>query len=756
MFFRLFTAILATVIFTVRVSAADGFEHTRAPLQVDALSYRTVGNLAIAEGNVVLGNGETTIHCNHAQYDLSSSEILVSGDVRIYNFRGDRVFAGDQAIYNLNTKEVQGTAFRTAAGPFLIQAQKLVSAGSNAFEVSEGLFTTDNSANPGYHLRARKVRIFHNDHTEYENVTIYVGHTPVLWLPYLYQPAQTAQSFSIAPGSRSTWGPFLMTRFAFPLGQKLTAGARLDYYAKRGIGGGLDFTRQTPEQESNAWGRFRSYFVDDKKPGSKELGSSDERIDSRRYRVSVQDRSFLTETVYTSLNFNLLSDINFFRDFSPAEQQRDPNPDSVLSLTRLGENHALTLEPRKQFNSDFEGNDALPALTLQLKQTPLGATGLFYEGENSAGLYRRNFLNPTGPFAYLTYDTVRLDTFHQLSFPKLLGGWLAVVPKAGIRLTHYSDSVSDLSVQNRSLPGSPAYDAHGGDLFRHTVNAGLETSFKLSRTFDSVENRTWGLDGLRHIFQPFSNWSWVGASRDPAHILPIDVLNGTAKLPAIDFPQFNSLDSLTDWHVVRMGVRNRLQTRRNNETLNWLELESFVDARIEAPRYSNSAFGAADPGGFSNVFNRLHWNPLPWMDLQVDSQLPVFDRGYSELNSSSNLQVSRDLTFLLGNRYISGNSYFNDSHLINGGARLRMNDNWSFSFEENYETTTGQLEFQRYTLDRDLRSWVASFSLVIRERDTKNDIAVLLTLSLKDLPKFRVPLHFDPESAANASNSKNR
>jgi hypothetical protein len=39
---------------------------------------------------------------------------------------------------------------------------------------------------------------------------------------------------------------------------------------------------------------------------------------------------------------------------------------------------------------------------------------------------------------------------------------------------------------------------------------------------------------------------------------------------------------------------------------------------------------------------------------------------------------------------------------------------------------------------------------------SRNDVAILLTLSLKDIPKFRLPLHFDPEAAATSNNSKNR
>ncbi len=733
---------------------AESAEQNRAPIQIESRETSREGNLAIAKGDVVISVGDTTIYCDYAQCDIVTRDVLVSGDVRI--FRGEKMFTGDRAIYNLETKRITGSEFRTAAGPFLAQAHSMVSTSSDAFEVSRGLFTTDNTSDPGFHLKAQKVRIYRNDHTEYENVTVYVGRTPVFWLPYLYQPGRTDQSFSIAPGSNSMWGAFLLSRFAFPVSATTYGGARLDYLAKRGVGVGMDLTQAN--KGDGSWGRFRSYYIDDKVPGTKDLGSPNDKISSQRFRVSLQDRSYLSETVYTSVNFNKISDINYYKDFSPSEMQRDPNPDSLFAITKWSENYTLNLEARKQFNKDFESAESLPAFALDLKRQPFLDTGVFYDGETSVAKLRRNFVNlPSNypqpvayplsiPFDYLNYDTVRWDTFHQLSYPKVYGGWLSVIPRAGIRGTHYDSSVSTPQL----LPGDPLYKM-GGGLDRGVINAGVEASFKASRVFDSVESRRWGLDGLRHIFQPFANLSWVSSTQDPTRILPVDVLSGSTKLPAIDFPAFNTIDSITDWDILRLGVRNRLQTRRDQETLNWLELETFMDVRIQQPNYGT--IQSADPGTYSNLFNRLRWAPLPWMSVTLDSQLPVIDKGFTEFNSTTSVQVTRDLSFTLGNRFVNGNQYFSNSNLFTGGSRLRVNDNWAVSFEQDYEVITRQMQYQRYSIDRDLRSWMASLSLVVRERAPKNDVAVLLTLILKDVPKFRLPLHVDPQAIGGATGS---
>lgn len=746
MIFRRFFSALVLAAASHSAFAADSHDHAQLPIQIESRETSKEGTLAIARGDVVIGVGETTIYCDYAQCDMSTRDVLLVGDVRIY--RGEKIFSGDRAIYNVDTKSITGFEFKTASGPFLARAHLFVSTNPGAFEADRGLFTTDNTSDPSFHLRARKVRIFKNDHTEYENVTVYVGRTPVFWLPYLYQPSKADQSFSIAPGSNSIWGAFLLSRFAFPVNQNTYGGLRLDYMAKRGMGLGVDLTQE--DKKTGGWGRFRSYYVDDKNPGKKDLGAANEDISPGRFRVSLQDRTYFTETVYTSVNFNRLSDVNFYRDFLPAEMQRDPNPDSLFAITKRGENYTVNLEARKQFNKDFESAESLPALALDLKRQPFLDTGIFYEGETSAAKLRRNFLKqpPPAPFEYVDYDTVRLDSFHQLSYPKMVGGWLSVIPRAGIRATHYDSSVLSPALR----PGDPLY-GNGGSLDRLVANAGLEASFKMSREFNGVDNRTWGLDGLRHIVQPFTNLSWVSSSKNPERIIPLDALSGSSKLSAIDFPQFNTLDSISSWDILRMGVRNRLQTRRDQQTLNWLELETFMDLRLQQPDFAT--IGAADDGRYSNLFNRLKWLPLPWLTLNFESQLPVMDRGFTEFNTSTNLQLTKDLTFTVGNRFIHGNTFFNDSNLISGGARWRMSDNWAFRFDEVYEVVTKQMEFQSYSIDRDLRSWMASFSVVLRERAPKNDLAVLLTLTLKDIPSFRLPLHVDPQAATSSGSNKN-
>lgn len=740
-------AVVSILACITQVSAAP----SSAPIQITSLDTRREGNLAIAQGGVVIAVGENTIYCDYAQYDTESKNVLVSGNVRI--FRNGAVFTGDRAIYNLQSKSFMGSAFRSSAGPFMAEAHSFSSAEKGVFTASKGFITTDNVADPSFSLRAKTVRFLPNDHAEYEDVTLYVGHVPVFWLPYLYQPANKDQSFSLEPGSRGIWGAFLLTRFSMPLGETVLGSARLDYMSKRGLGLGLDADWPHVQGQAAAkptevpsWGRFRTYYITDQDPGINPVSKTKDPIQPNRYRLSVQDRAYLSDTVYTSININKLSDVSFLRDFSPKDMREDPNPDTLLALTKWDEDYTLTLAARLRLNNQYEGSGTIPSLSLDLKRQPFLDSKVFYEGETSVGKFQRHF----GKEAGLTnFDTVREDTFHQWSYPFVANGWLSLVPKVGVRGTHYRQSVFDTHVKEGDL-----LYAKGGSLTRLSMNAGLEASFKVSRVYDSVESRTWGLDGLRHILQPFTEWSWVQSNQDASKILQFDRLRPSTQLPAVDPSHFNAVDSLSDWHVVRLGLRNRLQTRRDDETLNWLELESFVDANLQKPGFASLL--PYSQGSYSNVFNNLHWQPLPWVKLNLDSQAPLLDNGFTEVGAHADVQVTRDLAVQLGNRHLSGHPSFTNSNLVSAGARVRLNDNWAFSFLSSYDFATRIAESQQYSIDRDLRSWAASLSLVIRELDSKKDVAVMLSLSLKDIPKMGLPLKYDTAAIDSTGSGKNR
>jgi LPS-assembly protein len=259
-----------------------------------------------------------------------------------------------------------------------------------------------------------------------------------------------------------------------------------------------------------------------------------------------------------------------------------------------------------------------------------------------------------------------------------------------------------------------------------------------------------GLDGLQHVIQPYVDASFVRVSIKPEDILQFDQFNPSTELPPIDFPQFNTVDSLDNWSLIRVGVRNRLQTRRDDQTINWLELDTFLNVNLDHPNYG-SLLPVSDLGPVSNLYNRLIFAPLPWVYARVETQTPLNVDGYSEINGNINFMPCKDINLTMGNEYIYGNKEFTDSNLWNVTAYLRLNDHWAISASESYDFAISTLESQTYQIHRDLSSWVASvgFNVLNNGNNTPPVITFMLIFTVKDAPGIRTPFDYTENALTN-------
>jgi hypothetical protein len=269
------------------------------------------------------------------------------------------------------------------------------------------------------------------------------------------------------------------------------------------------------------------------------------------------------------------------------------------------------------------------------------------------------------------------------------------------------------------------------------ANFGVEVSAKASKAYERVQSRWLGLDGLRHVVQPYANYSLVGNfGPSPQDILQFDRVVPSTQLLPIEFPQFTAIDTIDTWNILRIGVRNRLQTRRDQITYQWMTLDTFMDVNFDNP-YSDAQV--------SNVFNVYSFRPVPWLFLTVASQLPIVEEGFTEINTALNFMPTPSLSFRVGHQYIDGNPFFADNSQVDFYAYWRINENWGVSLYEQYEFFSQVWQYQRYMIHRDLSSWVASLGTQVRDSQgqEKPDFGVLFILTLKDAPQVTLPISFD-------------
>jgi hypothetical protein len=717
----------------------------KQPIEITAAGDTNyVNGIATAHGNVAIHAGDADIYADSATYDPKTHDLLAEGHVRIYRTAG--LFVGEKAIYNTETKEIRAVDIRTDKTPYLVGGENVKTISEGAFLVSKGSFTTHDSAKPDFRLQAKTIRVYEHDRVVFQNVTFYVKNVPIFWWPYMYQSLDDSFSYMISPAYLSSWGPSLLGRVSMPITDDIKAEIRLDYRSRRGVALGFDPHIRFGTNKTS-YATIRTYFLKDEGADINRTSEVRPRISEGRYRVSLQSRTNFAEDIYGIANLTKLSDPFILQDFFQNEFRLNPQPDNVLAVTKIDPIYTLTAIGRFQANNFFEQTERLPEVVLDIRRTPLFGTGIFYEGETGVAELHRNFASGSG---FQDYGTLRVDSFHQFTYPNTYFGWLSVVPRVGVRGTYY-DETRDLGktiftpnpnpfIPDFLLPDPTLKDPlkKGGETWRAVMNAGVEASFKVSRVWEDAQNRSLGLDGLRHIIQPFTNLSWVSSSSNPASILQFDRYQPSTQLRPIDFPQFTSVDSIDSWSIWRLGVRNRLQTRRDDFTVSWMEVETYIDVNFDNP---------FDKTQYSNLFNRFNFSPVPWATFGVTSQVPVFEKGFTEVNSSMSIQPIANLSFSFQHRYLNNNPFFGNSSLYVFGGYYRINDNWGIGVSEQYEGTSGILEQQRYSIYRDLTSWVASIGAIIRDNGGVKEYGVLLTFTLKALPKFSFDLNFDPAGA---------
>ena len=729
------------------LNAANTAITDHQPVEITSSGETTYDNgIATARDNVAIHIGDTDIYSDFAQYNSQTHEVLVRGNVRIY--RDISLYVAEEGVYNIDTKQIRTSDVRTEYHPYFLSGRNVNQTASSVYRVEGATFTTDDSPRPDFHLHARTVRVYENDHVVFQNVTFYIGRMPVFWWPYLYQSLNDAFSFSIAPADLSSWGPSLLTQLTFPITDDINGRLRLDYRGRRGPAIGFDSDIDYGKDKSSNL-KLKTYYADDQNPNINTTAEKRGDVDPNRYRLTLQDTTNFTKDIYGIVNVTKLSDPFLMQDFYQSEFRIDPVPDNVVALTKSDPFYTLTAIARFQANDFFEQTERLPEVVLDIKRHALFGGPIFYEGESGFAELHRSFAEGSG---FESYGTTRVDTFHQLLYPNTYFGWLSIVPRAGFRATYY-DKTRDLGntlfpsdvndplipnfIPEDPTPLHPIID--NGGAVRTVVDAGVEGSFKLSRTWDDVANRALGLDGLLHVIQPYTNFSYVHENGvNPASILEFDRFEPSTQLRPIDFPQFTTIDSIASWTIWRNGIRNRLETRRDDITVTWLELDTFFDVNFDNPY---------DRRTYSNFFNRLRFTPLPWTSLSIDSQIPAFASGFTEVNTTLSVQPAANLQLNAAHRFLNDNPFFEHSSLFVVGGYYRLNDNWGFGFQEQYEGTVGIFQEQRYAIYRDLTNWVASFGAVVRDNTgNKKEYGILLTFSLKAFPKFGFDLNFDPGS----------
>ncbi|MFQ3670874.1 MAG: hypothetical protein SNJ84_05390 [Verrucomicrobiia bacterium] len=718
------------------MSAQDPSSAT--PIEITADSNTYLDGIATAEGNVIIRYGRDVIYADQATYDQATREVSAHGNVRI--FARGKVYRGEFLTYNLADGRVTSQGFRTMEDRIFAAGESIDSPQAGMFRVNQGYITTDNLETPAYRVQANTIEIYPDDRVVLKNVVLKLGNIPVFWFPYISQSLKEEKgSLNLDVGSVSRLGIYVIPGYNWAYNPALDIGVYGAYYTRRGFGGGA-LLQYEPSPNNRI--DFKTFNIGDEgtqigvNPLTRPVAP-----DRSRYRYTYRHRLDLSEDFTSTADFNILSDRHVDEDFFIGDFERDIQPDNFADVVYYNPNFTGTLLTRVQINGLFDTVERKPEFSFEIKRQQLLALPLSYESESSVVNLERKF-DRDEPLIALRqgrpvqrpYGAYRWDTFHNFLYPRQYFSWLSITPRVGVRGTaydYYSNNPAGLT------PGAQ------GNFARASLNTGVEISFKISKTWADYKNEAWGIDGLRHLAEPYLEYSYTPDpwGKDFQNFAGFDNRLPSTRAQPLQFGAYNSLDSIGRLNVLRHGIRNKLQTRRDGLNVDLIEWNIFGDLNID-PR-NDFSIAPGLPGYsralYPQIYNELTIHPLPWLRYDLYANTALVGSGINEVTNRLTWQPLPALELRGGHSFLSNVDRlvrnFPDSNLITAGGFWRLNESWQFETELAFEANDSVLQEQRYTLYRDWRTWNSALTVFARQNQAvNNDLGFFFTFTLKAFP----------------------
>ena len=753
---------------------------SRSLSNTKADSWSIVGKNIVVKGNVYIPYGDITIYADRAIVNTESKDIEAAGNIRLYKAkkkkanvpiadlvklqampevmvkilgysvdplgnqtvdvevytRGDMIKAS-QVSGNLSTGVISITDFEARYKTFVCKAksgtrkpggevnvQDAEISSCEYLENNEGHYSiccseaniypyaSDNFGFNGYNPDI-------GDHSIWGyNCKMKVFGVPVFWVPVFYKPKDESPGlFQVRGGYSSDWGMYLGLSKKFILSDYPYASTKMfvDLYTLRGVGYGNETIVETEYSKTDIFG----YGLYDAKPYQTSDVQDTGRltIPHARYDFRLSNVTHITPTLDFRGNFEITSDYYFRNDFFPDAFNANPEPATYAALEQQFDRLSTSLYIRPRVNNFYTAVEQLPGWRMDVPRQEL-FKNIYYQGETSVSNMRmmwRDFDKPrtTGNMVEPSnYSSLRFDTLHMFYYPFKLD-WLNLIPRAGFRMNYYQDSskksISEQDLDNMFAVNNASgdsnafvknYDHKGGGEFRAIGEFGLEANTKVYQSWQNTKNAFWALDGMRHVFEPYINYTYIpDPTVDREHLY-----------------YFDDIDRIESQNFARLGMLNRLQTRRGpyggEKIYNWMSMENYWDYHFQTQ------------DGFNNIGDfctKLNFSPFEDTSITSLLSLNAGDNSFKgtkmdQSTSSGGIggdffnkwelmlkyKIIEDLNVHFGYAF---QNYYSTQSAYSMGSTLTQLESGS-AFDQNYNTKIQTLVFgfdHPFTMDRTLK-----------------------------------------------------
>ena len=547
------------------------------PIEFDEASQRLV-----ARGDARLDSGDARLRADRITYYQEYAMADAVGNVAITR-EGSR-FLADRMTYEVENSVFSVDFLKTGQWPFYVNG---VSAGGSPDNLSvEG--ATIYYGNPGKltpNITADSLQYVEgeNDFVRLDQATLRVGSVPVFHLPgYTHYLRSSPFHVMFAAGQEDRLGTYGQSTVLMPVSSFLRIGGNFDYYSKRGPLAGPAAQYVYDSGTQRIVGALSTGFIDDQ-GDTNELGVDrlGRPIDSSREFVQWRHSQQIGERINSTVSFNYWSDSEVTRDFRDDYFSENQLPDNFAEAAYAGDNYIVSAFGRFNFNDFQLVQERLPEIRLDLLPVPVLETGAYHRASASYARLKEDFSDALPLVTGEDSEADRFDLSYRIERPIHLTPWLTLTPLAGARLTHYENQLQDAA-----LP-FPAPAADDGQ--REIFEAGFDLEMRAYHSYET-KNRTWNVDGLRHIVKPVLRYRYFSDPEDLAESVSIDRQVFDLERPVLDLSDLRNIDQISETHLARLGLENFFQTRAQGTARG--RLPRLISIRIFSSKKTSASTAA--------------------------------------------------------------------------------------------------------------------------------------------------------------------
>lgn len=598
------------------VSGQETTERLRkiSPIEINAdeLEYRKEDDRYQAKGSVQITQDDLSLIADEAVLDRKSGRVKAKGGVVMTE--PDRRITADAVDYELggNRGVLTNGTIQSVPQNLTLQGTRLERLDKDRYRIENGLVTTCDvspGSKPLWRFRASRAEMKREGYLTARHVVFEVKGVPILYLPYLLLPVMTQrQSGLLVPhfGYSRTEGTLYKQDLFWAISDNQDATVSLDYRARTGIGGGLEYRYKLSRESS----------------GKLDLRYFETRgVDSQRLDIGFRGVQEIRRDMEVRADVRHVNDRNLFRELSSVTDERvRPSLESNLFVTQRmsgQEIYGLARYTQDLQTTNDQTLQRLPEIGYYAFSRRVGSLPAYLDIFASATNFWREEekLDAVRPLV----RGQRVDLYPTVWGTATLSG-ITLTPQVGFRETWYSDT---LSVEN----GVPV--KRGGD-HRDLLELKVGADSRFARSFSAAGPNP---SRITHQVHP-SLLYFYRSDEDQSNL-----------------PKFDQIDELPAQNRVIYGLGNRVYVRSPSAESGAKEKEG-ISREAATLRISHGYdFDRRDDRPFSNLRAELDLKPVRQASLAIDTYYNLYEDVTVAFNSDVKLEPMSWLQLDLGQRY---------------------------------------------------------------------------------------------------------